>query len=112
MAIKKSDLRAFGQAVKGGKEKAKGYFAILGTLQGEVLTAVENLVYVTTFEGQTQTVINRRVPNLPGSVVFIGSDDYSANRIEILYTLNVHGSTNEGVGASTNIVPPRGLIWR
>lgn len=109
MTIKKSQLREFGEAVKATQpQKTKGYFAILGTLTGEVLTGVSNLVYITTFEGQTLTVINRRVPNHPGSVVFVGSDDYSANRIEILYTLNIEGATNDGssAGSTLGVVPP------
>lgn len=108
MTSKISQLQQFGSAVRAALlEKRKGYFAVLGTLAGEVLTGVANLVYITTFEGQTLTVINRRVPNQPGAVVFVGADEYSANQTEILYTLNVEGQTNDGSGTgSANIVPP------
>lgn len=120
--MKKSDIRSFRQAIQASQQKIqKGYFAILGTLSGEVLTGVSNLVYVTTFDGQTQQVINRRVPNRAGIVVFVGSDEYSANKIEILYTLNTDGGTNDGETdgslssvaqhGGTHIYPSYDTVW-
>lgn len=107
MTTKNQIIRNLSDAIKAsGEKKAKGYFAMLGNLAGEVLTGVPNLVYVTTFEGQTRTVINRRVPNDVGSVVFVGTDDYSANRIEVLYSLSVNGVTNDGEVVSLEQVPP------
>lgn len=101
-------IRQYRRAIhKVGEKKAKGYVAVLGKLDGTLSTGVANIVYVTTIpEGQVREVINRRVPNIPGIVVFVGVDEYSANRIEVLYSLNSSGNTNDGNNSYTNIVPP------
>lgn len=76
--MKTSSLRAYKQAVIATQKKRfKGFFAVLGTLDGVVLTDAPGVVYITTFEGQTRTAKNRRVPNRAGRVVFVGVDDYS-----------------------------------
>lgn len=106
MTSKKQIIRELSKAVRAtGAKKFKGYFGVLGDKSGTVLTGVGNLVYVTTFEGQTRTVINRKVPNRAGTVVAVGTDEYSANKIEVLYALNVTGITNDGVGFTWELVP-------
>lgn len=100
-------VRNLSQAIKAqGEKKAKGYFAMLGNLSGVVLTGTQDLIYVTTFEGQVRTVRNLRVPNISGDVVFVGTDEYSANRIEVLYSLNPRSSTNDGEYYEYGTVPP------
>jgi len=91
-----------------GKTKAKGYFAVMGKLDGTVLTGVGNRVYVTSIsDGHFREVINRRnVPNQAGLVVFVGSDEYSANRIEVLFELGSDGSSNNGVTSVNTAIPP------
>jgi len=96
-----------------GKTKTKGYFAIMGKLDGTVLTGVGNRVYVTAIsDGHFREVINRRnVPNRAGLVVFVGVDEYSANRIEVLFELGSDGSSNNGVTSVDAAVPPHNHSW-
>jgi len=110
----KLELRRFGKGVKqAGKTKAKGYFAVMGKLDGTVLTGVGNRVYVTSLaDGQAREVLNRRnVPNRAGLVVFVGSDEYSANRIEVLFELGSEGSSNNGVTSTNVSIPPHNHSW-
>jgi len=96
-----------------GKTKPKGYFAVMGKLDGTVLTGVGNRVYVTALsDGHYREVINRRnVPNRAGLVVFVGSDEYSANRIEVLFELGSEGSSNNGVTPVNSSIPPHNHSW-
>jgi len=112
-----SDKLQFRRLKKGigeaGKTKAKGYFAVMGKLDGTVLTGVGNRVYVTSLsDGLPREVLNRRnVPNRAGLVVFVGSDEYSANRIEVLFELGSEGSSNNGVTSVNPAIPPHNHSW-
>ena len=112
MTIKKSQLRKIKQSInRVSVTEKRGYFAVIGKLTGEVLTDKSGIIYVTTFEGQNLEVLNRRVPNNRGDVVFVGTDKLSANRVEVLFTLSNAGSTSDGTSTATNIVPPHNHSW-
>lgn len=84
----------------------QGFIAKLGNRQRVVSTGVGDLVYVTTFEGQVIKVHNRRIPNNPGEIVIVGTDQYSGGRVEVLSIHNVQRSTNDGIVPSVITVPP------
>ena len=43
--------------------------------------------------------------------MFVGQDEYSANQIEVLYTFNNKGSTNNGAFQQFSAVPPHSHSW-
>ena len=54
--MRKSELRSLKKSIKSsGDKKPKGYFAVIGKLDGTILTGTDsNKIYVTTFAGDTQ----------------------------------------------------------
>jgi len=105
MTLRREIARLKKTLEKTRSESPRGYFAVLGKLDGTILTGTQNIVYVTTFSGEVKEVLNRRVPSVPGSVVFVGTDKYSANKVEILYTLNATGSSNDGASPYSSVLP-------
>lgn len=89
----KKAFRDYRQAVKKLSEKPlpDQFPAMLGNKSGTVSTGSGRLVYVTTFEGQVLTVINRAIPNAPGDVVMVGKREGSSS-LEVLYSINNNSS--------------------
>jgi len=90
--------------------------AILGNRYGVVLTGVPSIVYITTWQGQTISVLNKRVPNDWGRPVKVGYDKAEPGVLQVLAARNVfgkedlrpdvpeHASTHDYGGGDTDFV--------
>lgn len=74
------------------RDKDVRFAGILGNSSGTVLTSVAGKVYVTKYNGETITVLNRRVPNTPYLPVVVGYDASAPGVLQVLYARDVYGT--------------------
>jgi len=97
--------------------------AIMGNTTGDVLTGVDGIIYVTTWQGQTIKVLNRRVPNEWGRNVKVGYDVAEPGVLQVLSARNIfgkddarpmvaeHAATHDYGGGDTDFVRASRLLY-
>jgi len=84
--------RAVQKSVQAQQAKTVSFPAVLGDVDGVVLTATDGIVNVTPYNGDTIQVLNRRVQNKPFLQVLVGFDDDAPGILQVLALRDAYGS--------------------